>query len=130
MYPFKRNQLDDPEVLRSAPDNVWLEQNVVLQCRGITYKAIPLSETNLLELGLGQLAGGVNATESLAQTLHDLNHMNATTANILKLVELAKKYSCGEDETQHACEHCHARRVPEEVQVFTKTYFQCHLWRW
>ena len=48
MYPFNRNPLDDPEVLRSAPDNVRLEQIVVLQCQGITHDAIPQSETNLL----------------------------------------------------------------------------------
>jgi hypothetical protein len=89
MYPFNRNPLDDPEVLRSVPDNVQLEWTVVLQCRGITHEAVPPSETNLLELGSGHLAGGVNATESIAQTLHDLNHMNTTTANIFKLVELA-----------------------------------------
>jgi hypothetical protein len=41
------------------------------------------------------LAGGVNATEGLAQTLHDLNHMNATTANIFKLAELAKNTAVG-----------------------------------
>jgi hypothetical protein len=91
IYPFNRNPLDDPEVIRSAPDNVWLERTVVLQCRGTTHKAILPSETNLLDLGSVHLAGGVNnATESLAQTLHDLNHMNATTANIFKLAELAK----------------------------------------
>ena len=41
------------------------------------------------------MAGGVNATEGLAQTLHDLNHMNATTANIFKLAELAKNTAVG-----------------------------------
>ena len=95
MYPFNRNPLDDPEVLRSAPDNVRLERIVVLQRRGITHDAIPLSEANLLEIGSGHLAGGVNATEGLAQTLHDLNHMNATTANIFKLSELAKNTAVG-----------------------------------
>jgi hypothetical protein len=95
MYPFNRNPLDDPEVLRSAPDNVWLEQTMVLQCRGITHKAILPSKTNLLELGLGHSAGSVNATESLAQTLHNLNHVNATTANIFKLAELAKNTAVG-----------------------------------
>jgi hypothetical protein len=54
-----------------------------------------LSEKNLLELGLDHLAGGVNATESLAQTLHDFNHMNTTTANSFKLVELAKYTATG-----------------------------------
>jgi hypothetical protein len=95
MYPFNRNPLDDPEVLRSAPDNVRLERTVVLQRRGITHKTILPSEISLLELGSGHLAGGVNATESLAQTLHDLNHMNATTANIFKLAELAKNTAMG-----------------------------------
>ncbi len=90
MYPFNINPLDNPEVLRSAHDNVWLKRNVVLQRRGITHDAIPQSETNLLEIGSGHLAGGVNATEGLAQTMQDLNHMNATTANIFKLAELAK----------------------------------------
>ena len=37
----------------------------------------------------------MNATEGLAQTLHDLNHMNATTANIFKLAELAKNTAVG-----------------------------------
>jgi hypothetical protein len=112
MYPLNRNPLDDPEVLRSAPDNIWLERTVVLHCRGITDEAIPPSETDLLELGLGHLAGGVNATESLAQTLHDLNHMNATTANIFKLAELAKNTAMGR--MRH---NMHASAVtPEEYQ--------------
>jgi hypothetical protein len=83
-------------MLSGLPNNVGLEWTPLPQCQSITHhKAILLSKTNLLEIGLGHLAGGANVTDVPAQTLHDLNHMHTTTANIFKLEELAKKSATG-----------------------------------
>jgi len=47
------------------------------------------TETNLLDVGSGLLAGGADAAEEFANTLLDLNHNNATANSILKLAQTA-----------------------------------------
>jgi len=61
------------------------------------------TETNLLDVGSGLIAGGANATEALAKTLHDLNHNNPTATNIFKLVQTAHNTAIGR--MQHNTSH-------------------------
>ena len=53
------------------------------------------TETNLLDVGSGLLAGGADAAEELAKTVFDLNHNNATANAILKLAQTASKQAAG-----------------------------------
>ena len=46
-------------------------------------------EANLLEHGSEPLAGSADAAEDFSKTLHNLNHNNPTTANLLKLAQNA-----------------------------------------
>ena len=52
-------------------------------------------EANLLENGSEHLAGGADAAEYISQTLHNLNHINPTTANLFKLAQNACDLEAG-----------------------------------
>ena len=61
------------------------------------------TETNLLDVGSGLIAGGADATEALAETLHDLDHNNPTAANLFKLTQSAHNMASGR--MQHNTSH-------------------------
>jgi hypothetical protein len=115
----------DPEILPMAPDDIRQERTAVLRMRGdasgectldthrVIYVTnhffhspflccvfegsllIPPMEANLLENGSECLAGGADAAEYICQTLHNLNHINPTTANLFKLAQNAHGLEAG-----------------------------------
>jgi hypothetical protein len=56
-----------------------------------------------LDVGSGLIAGGADATEALAETLHDLDHNNPTAANLFKLAQSAHNMAAGR--MQHNTSH-------------------------
>ena len=96
--PFNRATLDEPEILKTATEQVQKERDAVLRRRGINDPLAappPPTQRDLLTTGSGFLAGGAAAANNLQQSAADLNYSGFTASSIMTLAEAAKNKNNG-----------------------------------
>ena len=102
--PFNRATLNEPEILKTATEQVQKERDAVLRCRGINDPLAappPPTQRDLLTTGSGFLAGGAAAANNLQQSAADLDYLGFTASSIMTLAEAAKNKNDGRN-------YCHS----------------------